>query len=184
MEHIKQRICCPPEGANVNSPDANWVIDYKAHLPISMRREGYYYNITTPTLNLGSISIVNFNYNNIGSYYDSNNNLVSDGSAGAKTNIISNAENSYWNIGNFTFSGGTSTATVVFGSSRYNTTQAEITLGSVNIGSDGTTVMSVKMAGVDGKKQIIHADAQFSGTVEVESGALIMKSTTASASLL
>lgn len=332
----------PPEGANVNSPDANWVIDYKAHLPISMRREGYYYNITTPTLNLGSISIVNFNYNNIGSYYDSNNNLVSDGSAGAKTNIISNAENSYWNIGNFTFSGGTSTATVVFGSSRYNTTQAEITLGSVNIGSDGTTsnilfggdasgvcvatmgdnagknmtmtedacmkyltvngdfnitgkstvglnvwnedtsalhsentpdividgvvrmtpssagdlprlnilnrvsviswspskpapgathiyakiggldgrgvftnnsrtlesstvkliftnevdcefsgefsekpdddvttVMSVKMAGVDGKKQIIHADAQFSGTVEVESGALIMKSTTA-----
>ena len=95
MEHIKQRICCPPEGANVNSPDANWVIDYKAHLPISMRREGYYYNITTPTLNLGSISIVNFNYNNIGSYYDSNNNLVSDGSAGAKTNIISNAENPY-----------------------------------------------------------------------------------------
>lgn len=332
----------PPEGANVNSPDANWVIDYKAHLPISMRREGYYYNITTPTLNLGSISIVNFNYNNIGSYYDSNNNLVSDGSAGAKTNIISNAENSYWNIGNFTFSGGTSTATVVFGSSGYNTTQAEITLGSVNIGSDGatsnilfggdasgvcvatmgdnagknmtmtedacmkyltvngdfnitgkstvglnvwnedtsalhsentpdividgvvrmtpssagdlprlnilnrvsviswspskpapgathiyakiggldgrgvftnnsrtlesstvkliftnevdcefsgefsekpaddvTTVMSVKMAGVDGKKQIIHADAQFSGTVEVKSGALIMKSTTA-----
>lgn len=332
----------PSEGTNVNSPDANWVIDYEAHLPISMRREGYYYNITTPTLNLGSISIVNFNYNNIGSYYDSNNNLVSDGSAGAKTNIISNAENSYWNIGKFTFSGGTSTATVVFGSSRYNTTQAEITLGSVNIGSDGatsnilfggdasgvcvatmgdnagknmtmtedacmkyltvngdfnitgkstvglnvwnedtsalhsentpdividgvvrmtpssagdlprlnilnrvsviswspskpapgathiyakiggldgrgvftnnsrtlesstvkliftnevdcefsgefsekpaddvTTVMSVKMAGVDGKKQIIHADAQFSGTVEVESGALIMKSTTA-----
>lgn len=332
----------PSEGTNVNSPDANWVIDYEAHLPISMRREGYYYNITTPTLNLGSISIVNFNYNNIGSYYDSNNNLVSDGSAGTKTNIISYAENSYWNIGNFTFSGGTSTATVVFGSSRYNTTQAEITLGSVNIGSDGatsnilfggdasgvcvatmgdnagknmtmtedacmkyltvngdfnitgkstvglnvwnedtsalhsentpdividgvvrmtpssagdlprlnilnrvsviswspskpapgathiyakiggldgrgvftnnsrtlesstvkliftnevdcefsgefsekpaddvTTVMSVKMAGVDGKKQIIHADAQFSGTVEVESGALIMKSTTA-----
>lgn len=332
----------PSEGTNVNSTDANWVIDYEAHLPISMRREGYYYNITTPTLNLGSISIVNFNYNNIGSYYDSNNNLVSDGSAGAKTNIISNAENSYWNIGKFTFSGGTSTATVVFGSSRYNTTQAEITLGSVNIGSDGatsnilfggdasgvcvatmgdnagknmtmtedacmkyltvngdfnitgkstvglnvwnedtsalhsentpdividgvvrmtpssagdlprlnilnrvsviswspskpapgathiyakiggldgrgvftnnsrtlesstvkliftnevdcefsgefsekpaddvTTVMSVKMAGVDGKKQIIHADAQFSGTVEVESGALIMKSTTA-----
>ncbi len=49
---------------------------------------------------------------------------------------------------------------------------------------DVTTVMSVKMAGVDGKKQIIHADAQFSGTVEVESGALIMKSATASASLL
>lgn len=39
--------------------------------------------------------------------------------------------------------------------------------------------MSVKMAGIDGKKQIIHADAQFSGTVEVESGTLIMKSSTA-----
>lgn len=318
------------------------MIDYKAHLPISMRREGYYYNITTPTLNLGSISIVNFNYNNIGSYYDSNNNLVSDGNASAKTTLISNANNAYWNIGNFTFTGGTSSATVVFGSSRYNTTQPEVTLGSVDIGSDGaksiiyfgggasgvcvatmgdnagknmtmtedacmkyltvngdfnitgnstvglnvwnedtsalhsentpdividgvvrmtpsstgelprldilnrvsviswssskpapgathiyakiggldgrgvftnnsrtmesstvkliftnevdcefsgefsekpaddvTTVMSVKMAGVDGKKQIIHADAQFSGTVEVESGALIMKSTTA-----
>ena len=51
----------PSEGTNVNSTDANWVIDYEAHLPISMRIEGYYYNITTPTLNLDSISIVNFN---------------------------------------------------------------------------------------------------------------------------
>ena len=86
-----------------------------------MRREGYYYNITTPTLNLGSISIVNFNYNNIGSYYDSNNNLVSDGNASAKT----------------MFTGGTSSATVVFGSSKFNSTQPEVTLGSVDIGSDG-----------------------------------------------
>ena len=307
-----------------------------------MRIEGYYYNITTPTLNLGSISIVNFNYNNIGSYYDSNNNLVSDGNASAKTMLISDANNAYWNIGNFTFTGGTSSATVVFGSSKFNSTQPEVTLGSVDIGSDGaksiiyfggdasgvclatmgdsagtnvtmnedacmkyltvngdfnitgnstvglnvwnedtsvahfentpdvaidgvvrmtpssdgnlptlnllnrvgtvswhsakpapgatntfikiggldgrgvftnnsrtlesstvkliftnevdcefsgefnekpaddvTTVMSVKMAGIDGKKQIIHADAQFSGTVEVESGTLIMKSSTA-----
>ena len=332
----------PSEGTNVNSTDANWVIDYEAHLPISMRIEGYYYNITTPTLNLGSISIVNFNYNNIGSYYDSNNNLVSDGNASAKTMLISDANNAYWNIGNFTFTGGTSSATVVFGSSKFNSTQPEVTLGSVDIGSDGaksiiyfggdasgvclatmgdsagtnvtmnedacmkyltvngdfnitgnstvglnvwnedtsalhsentpdividgvvrmtpsstgelprlnilnrvnviswssskpapgathiyakiggldgmgvftnnsrtmesstvkliftnevdcefsgefsekpagdvTTVMSVKMAGIDGKKQIIHADAQFTGTVEVESGTLIMKSSTA-----
>lgn len=332
----------PSEGTNVNSTNANWVIDYEAHLPISMRIEGYYYNITTPTLNLGSISIVNFNYNNIGSYYDSNNNLVSDGNASAKTMLISDANNAYWNIGNFTFTGGTSSATVVFGSSKFNSTQPEVTLGSVDIGSDGaksiiyfggdasgvclatmgdsagknvtmnedacmkyltvngdfnitgnstvglnvwnedtsvahfentpdvaidgvvrmtpsstgelprlnilnrvnviswssskpapgathiyakiggldgmgvftnnsrtmesstvkliftnevdcefsgefnekpaddvTTVMSVKMAGIDGKKQIIHADAQFSGTVEVESGTLIMKSSTA-----
>ena len=127
----------PSEGTNVNSTDANWVIDYEAHLPISMRIEGYYYNITTPTLNLGSISIVNFNYNNIGSYYDSNNNLVSDGNASAKTMLISDANNAYWNIGNFTFSGGTSSATVVFGSSKFNSTQPEVTLGSVDIGSDG-----------------------------------------------
>lgn len=127
----------PSEGTNVNSTDANWVIDYEAHLPISMRSEGYYYNITTPTLNLGSISIVNFNYNNIGSYYDSNNNLVSDGNASAKTMLISDANNAYWNIGNFTFSGGTSSATVVFGSSKFNSTQPEVTLGSVDIGSDG-----------------------------------------------
>ena len=127
----------PSEGTNVNSTDANWVIDYEAHLPISMRIEGYYYNITTPTLNLGSISIVNFNYNNIGSYYDSNNNLVSDGNASAKTMLISDANNAYWNIGNFTFTGGTSSATVVFGSSKFNSTQPEVTLGSVDIGSDG-----------------------------------------------
>lgn len=332
----------PSEGTNVNSTDANWVIDYEAHLPISMRREGYYYNITTPTLNLGSISIVNFNYNTIESYYDSKGNLITGDNASAKTMLISNANNAYWNIGNFTFTGGTSSATVVFGSSKFNSTQPEVTLGSVDIGSDGaksiiyfggdasgvclatmgdsagtnvtmnedacmkyltvngdfnitgnstvglnvwnedtsalhsentpdividgvvrmtpsstgelprldilnrvsviswssskpapgathiyakiggldgmgvftnnsrtlesstvkliftneldcefsgefsekpaddvTTVMSVKMAGIDGKKQIIHADAQFSGTVEVESGTLIMKSSTA-----
>lgn len=41
------------------------------------------------------------------------------------------------------------------------------------------TIMSVKMAGADGKKQIIHADSKFTGTVEVESGTLIIKSTNA-----
>ena len=41
------------------------------------------------------------------------------------------------------------------------------------------TVMSVKMAGENGKKQIIRADSAFTGTVEVESGTLIMHSTTA-----
>ena len=41
------------------------------------------------------------------------------------------------------------------------------------------TVMSVKMAGQNGAKQIIRADAEFTGTVEVESGTLIMHSTAA-----
>ena len=39
------------------------------------------------------------------------------------------------------------------------------------------TIMSVKMAGLDGKKQIINADSKFTGTVEVESGTLIIGST-------
>ena len=41
------------------------------------------------------------------------------------------------------------------------------------------TVMSVKMAGENGKKQIIRADSAFTGTVEVESGTLIIHSTAA-----
>ena len=34
-----------PENANVNSPDANWVFDYNAHLPTAARKEGIYFNI-------------------------------------------------------------------------------------------------------------------------------------------
>ena len=45
--------------------------------------------------------------------------------------------------------------------------------------SDVTTVMSVKMAGENGKRQIIRADSAFTGTVEVESGTLIIHSTAA-----
>ena len=41
------------------------------------------------------------------------------------------------------------------------------------------TVMSVKMAGENGKRQIIRADSAFTGTVEVESGTLIIHSSTA-----
>lgn len=56
------------------------------------------------------------------------------------------------------------------------------TENSVNMDGEKTelnTVMSVKMAGRDGAKQIIRADAEFTGGVEVESGALIIHSTSA-----
>ncbi len=328
-----------PEDTNVNSPDANWVFDYDAHLPVAHRSEGIYFNIIDqPFINIASLSVLNYNYN--ATDYISGGSAVAGGDA--KTLFLSNTEGAYWSIGEFTFTGGTSSATVVFGSSKFNSTQPEVTLGSVDIGSDGaksiiyfggdasgvclatmgdsagtnvtmnedacmkyltvngdfnitgnstvglnvwnedtsvvhsenmpdiaidgvvrmtpsstgelprlnilnrvnviswssskpapgathiyakiggldgmgvftnnsrtmesstvkliftnevdcefsgefsekpaddvTTVMSVKMAGIDGKKQIIHADAQFSGTVEVESGTLIMKSSTA-----
>lgn len=61
-----------------------------------------------------------------------------------------------------------------------NQTDCEFT-GEFNDGQSDTvkTIMSVKMAGADGKKQIIHADSKFTGTVEVESGTLIIKSTNA-----
>ena len=187
-----------PEDTNVNSPDAKWVFDYDAHLPVAHRSEGIYFNIIDqPSIDIASLSVINYNYNNTD--YISGGSAVAGGNA--RTLFISNTDNAYWNIGEFKFTGGSSYNILAFGSARVNSNQPEVTLGTVNIGSEGayaniqfggdaagvckmtagdvTTVMSVKMAGIDGKKQIIHADAQFSGTVEVESGALIMKSTTA-----
>ena len=54
-----------PEDANVNSPDANWVFDCDAHLPLASRSEGIYYNINQAFLNLASLTVVNYNYNSI-----------------------------------------------------------------------------------------------------------------------
>ena len=328
-----------PEDTNVNSPDANWVFDYDAHLPVAHRSEGIYFNIIDqPFINIASLSVLNYNYN--ATDYISGGSAVAGGDA--KTLFLSNTEGAYWSIGEFTFTGGSSNRVLAFGSARVNSNQPEVNLGTVNIGSedaraeiqfggdaagvckmtagdnigqdttmiesacmkyltvtgdfniygnsvvsfnvwnedtsvahsentpdvaidgvvrmtpssdgnlptlnllnrvgtvswhsakpapgatntfikiggldgrgvftnnsrtlesstvkliftnevdcdfsgtftekpssDVTTVMSVKMAGIDGKKQIIHADAQFSGTVEVESGTLIMKSSTA-----
>ena len=328
-----------PEDANVNSPDAKWVFDYDAHLPVAHRSEGIYFNIIDqPSINIASLSVINYNYNNTD--YISGGSAVAGGNA--RTLFISNTDNANWNIGEFKFTGGSSNNILAFGSATVNSNQPEVNLGTVNIGSedayaniqfggdgagvckmtagdnigqdttvidsacmkyltvtgdfniygnsvvsfnvwnedtsvvhsentpdiaidgvvrmtpssdgklptlnllnrvgtiswhsanpatgatntfikiggldgrgvftnnsrtlesstvkliftnevdcdfsgtftekpadDVTTVMSVKMAGIDGKKQIIRADAQFSGTVEVESGTLIMKSSTA-----
>ena len=109
------------------------MFDYDAHLPVSWRREGIYFNISEAVFNLASFSIVNYNYDK--SDYYSGGVLTADGSA--KTLFISNVQNAYWNIGEFNFTGGSSSQMVVFGASQTNATQPEVTLGTVNIGSDG-----------------------------------------------
>ena len=132
-----------PEDANVNSPDANWVFDYDAHLPLASRSEGIYYNINQAFLNLASFTVVNYNYNSID--YIKSGTVTSGGSA--KSNFISNVSGAYWNIGEFTFAGGSSNRESVFGASLSNSTQPEVTFGTVNIGSEGA-----------------YADVRFGGT--------------------
>lgn len=123
-----------PENANVNSPDANWVFDYNAHLPTAARNEGIYFNIANQSfLNIASLSIINFNY--ASTDYISGGSTVSG--ADAKTLFISNSTNAYWSIGEFTFAGGSSNKILVLGSARQNVNQPEVTLGTVNIGSEG-----------------------------------------------
>ena len=123
----------PVEGTNINSPDANWVFDYDAHLPASSRREGIYFNISEAVFNLASFSIVNYNYDK--SDYYSDGVLTADGSA--KALFISNVQNAYWNIGEFNFTGGSSSQMVVFGASQTNATQQGVTIGTVNVGGEG-----------------------------------------------
>ena len=123
----------PAEGTNINSPDANWVFDYDAHLPASSRREGIYFNISEAVFNLASFSIVNYNYDK--SDYYSDGVLTADGSA--KALFISNVQNAYWNIGEFNFTGGSSSQIVVFGASQTNATQQGVTIGTVNVGGEG-----------------------------------------------
>ena len=122
-----------PEDTNVNSPDANWVFDYDAHLPVAHRREGIYFNIINqPFINIASLSVINYNYNNTD--YISGGSAVAGGDA--KTLFISNTEGAYWSIGEFTFTGGSSNRVLAFGSASVNSNQPEVTLGTVNIGSE------------------------------------------------
>ncbi len=123
-----------PEDTNVNSPDAKWVFDYDAHLPVAHRSEGIYFNIIDqPSIDIASLSVINYNYNNT--------NYISGGSAvaggNARTLFISNTDNAYWNIGEFKFTGGSSYNVLAFGSARVNSNQPEVNLGTVNIGSEG-----------------------------------------------
>ena len=113
-----------PEGTNVNSPDANWVFDYDAHLPLSPRNEGIYLKINQSFLNINSLSFLNFNYG-----------TTSTGGE-TRTLFISDSSNASWNIGEFTFAGGITNRIIMFGVGINSEKQTEITFGTVNIGNN------------------------------------------------
>lgn len=126
-----------PEGANVNSPDANWVFDYGAYLPISGRSDNIYYRIKSANLNLNSISVVNHNATETAYYSTDGVYHPTGGSTGIK--LTSNASNSVWKIGTFTYTGanGSYDRGVAFGSSVNDACQADIVVGEMNIGQIG-----------------------------------------------
>lgn len=126
-----------PEGANVNSPDANWVFDYDAYLPVSGRNDNIYYRIKSSNLNLNSISIINHNATETAYYSTDGVYHPTGGSTGIK--LTSNASNSVWKIGTFTYTGanGSYDRGVAFGSSVNDACQADIVVGEMNIGQIG-----------------------------------------------
>lgn len=134
-----------PEGANVNSPDANWVFDYDAYLPVSGRWDCIFYRIKSSNLNLNSISVVNHNATET-AYYDTNDGVYHPNGGSTAIKIVSNTRNSVWKIGTFTYTGanGTFDKGVHFGSSVNDAGQADIVVGEMNIGQDGNvTVLNV-----------------------------------------
>ena len=126
-----------PEGANVNSPDANWVFDYGAYLPVSGRNDNIYYRIKSSNLNLNSISVENHNATETAYYSTDGVYHPKGGSTAIK--IVSNTSNSVWNIGTFTYTGanGSYDRGVALGSSVNDACQADIVVGEMNIGQIG-----------------------------------------------
>ena len=127
------KYVAPPEGTEMNSPDANWVFDYGAYLPISGRQDNIYYRIETSTLRLNSISIINHDATTTG-YWDTNGYHETGGNTGIK--IVSNTSDSNWNIGTFKYTGaaGSDDRGVNFGAANRDSSQAIITVGEMNIG--------------------------------------------------
>ena len=130
-----------PEGANVNSPDANWVFDYDAYLPVSGRNDNIYYRIKSSNLNLNSISIINHNATETAYYSTDGVYHPKGGSTGIK--LTSNTSNSVWKIGTFTYTGanGSYDRGVALGSSANDACQADIVLGEMNIGQIGNVTL-------------------------------------------
>lgn len=126
-----------PEGANVNSPDANWVFDYGAYLPVSGRNDNIYYRIKSSNLNLNSILVVNHNATETAYYSTDGVYHPTGGSTAIK--LTSNTSNSVWNIGTFTYTGakGSYDRGVALGSSVNDACQADIVVGEMNIGQIG-----------------------------------------------
>lgn len=130
-----------PEDANVNSSDANWVFDYGAYLPVSGRNDNIYYRIKSANLNLNSISVVNHNATET-AYYSTDGVYHPNGGSTA-IKIVSNASNSVWKIGTFTYTGanGSYDKGVALGSSVNDACQADIVVGEMNIGQIGNVTL-------------------------------------------
>ncbi|MBP3525628.1 MAG: PEP-CTERM sorting domain-containing protein, partial [Opitutales bacterium] len=130
----------PAEGTEMNSPQANWVLDYGAYLPISGKTSSIVHRIKTSFLDIASISIINHNATKTGYW-------ASDGfhETGASTSIkfFGSAQNSSWNIGTFTYTGatGTSDSGVILGSAWEKSQAPDITIGTMNIGQGENTTL-------------------------------------------
>ena len=130
----------PAEGTEMNSPQANWVFDYGAYLPVSGKTSSIVHRIKTSFLDIASISIINHNATNTGYW-------ASDGfhETGASTCIkfFGSAQNSSWNIGTFTYTGatGTSDSGVILGSAWEKSQAPDITIGTMNIGQGENTTL-------------------------------------------
>ncbi len=92
----------PAEGTEMNSPQANWVFDYGAYLPISGRTDSIFHRIKAPVLDIASISIINHDATDTG-YWASDGFHETGASSGIK--FVGGASNSSWNIGTFTYTG-------------------------------------------------------------------------------
>ena len=130
----------PAEGTEMNSPQANWVFDYGAYLPVSGKTSSIVHRIKTSFLDIASISIINHNATKTGYW-------ASDGfhETGASTCIkfFGSAQNSSWNIGTFTYTGatGTSDSGVILGSAWEKSQAPDITIGTMNIGQGENTTL-------------------------------------------
>ena len=128
----------PSEGTEMNSPQANWVFDYGAYLPISGRTDNIFHRIKAPVLDIASISIINHNATDTG-YWASDGFHETGASSGIK--FVAGTSNSSWNIGSFTYTGcnGSWDRGVILGAGQVTSFQPDITIGTMNIGQGENT---------------------------------------------
>ena len=133
----------PAEGTEMNSPQANWVFDYGAYLPISGRTDSIFHRIKAPVLDIASISIINHDATDTG-YWASDGFHETGASSGIK--FVGGASNSSWNIGTFTYTGsaGSYDRGVILGAGQVTSFQPDITIGTMNIGQgENTTTLRI-----------------------------------------
>ena len=127
----------PAEGTLMNSPQANWVFDHDAYLPVSGRTDAIFYRIKDPVLDIASITIVNHNATDI-KYWanESGQEVLKESGAKSVIKFVSGASNSSWNIGTFTYTGrdGSWDTGVIFGAGQITSFQTDLTFGTLNLG--------------------------------------------------